>query len=181
MSGCGGNANENNIILIGFMGSGKTTFGRWIEKNHGMKLIDTDSLIAEQEKKSINDIFAEHGEEYFRNLETECVRALNEQNTSNTVVSVGGGLPLCEVNGEELRRLGTVVYLRARVDTLVKRLSHDKSRPLLAGGNVEAKIKDLMSRRASIYEERADLIIDTDDMSFERMYGRIKEYEDSCN
>ena len=60
MSGCGGNANGNNIILIGFMGSGKTTFGRWIEKNHGMKLIDTDSLIAEQEKKTINDIFAEN-------------------------------------------------------------------------------------------------------------------------
>lgn len=182
MSGCSStDANDNNIILIGFMGSGKTTFGRWIEKNHGMKLIDTDNLIAVQEKKTINEIFAEHGEEYFRNLETECVRALNEQNTRNTVVSVGGGLPLRAVNGEELHRLGTVVYLRARVDTLVKRLSHDKSRPLLAGGNVEAKINDLMSRRASVYEERADLIIDTDDMSFEKMYGRIKEYEASCN
>lgn len=182
MNGCTDkNAGKNNIILIGFMGSGKTTFGRWIEKNHGMKLIDTDKLISLQEEKSINAIFAEHGEEYFRNLETECVKSLNEQNTVNTVVSVGGGLPLREVNGQELHSLGIVVYLRAKVDTLVKRLSHDKSRPLLAGGDVEAKINDLMGRRASIYEERADLIIDTDDMSFEKMYGRIKEYEDSCN
>ena len=157
MNGCADkNTGKNNIILIGFMGSGKTTFGRWIEKNHGMKLIDTD-------------------------LETECVKSLNEQNTVNTVVSVGGGLPLREVNGQELHSLGIVVYLRAKVETLVKRLSHDKSRPLLAGGDVEAKINDLMGRRASIYEERADLIIDTDDMSFEKMYGRIKEYEDSCN
>ena len=111
----------------------------------------------------------------------QSVKSLNEQNTVNTVVSVGGGLPLREVNGQELHSLGIVVYLRAKVETLVKRLSHDKSRPLLAGGDVEAKINDLMGRRASIYEERADLIIDTDDMSFEKMYGRIKEYEDSCN
>lgn len=168
---------RKNIILIGFMGSGKTTFGQWIERNQGMQLVDTDSLIVRQQHTSINDIFAQHGEEYFRELETLCLEELLRQDIQNTVVSVGGGLPLRQVNGELLRRLGTVVYLRAGVDTLVKRLSHDKSRPLLAGGNLEARINKLMGERADIYEERADLILDTDGMTFEGMYERIKRYE----
>lgn len=175
---------RNNIILIGFMGSGKTTFGKWIEKNQGMQLIDTDSLIVEQQDMSINDIFAQHGEEYFRKLETECLEELNRKHVQNAVVSVGGGLPLRDVNGELLHKLGIVVYLRAGVDTLVKRLSHDSSRPLLAGGDMEAKIKRLMGEREGIYEKRADLIIDTDNLSFEKMHERIRRsiiYENTCN
>ena len=107
MNGCTDkNAGNNNIILIGFMGSGKTTFGRWIEKNHGMKLIDTDKLISLQEEKSINAIFAEHGEEYFRNLETDMLNKLLERDTQNCVISVGGGLPVKEENRELLSQLG---------------------------------------------------------------------------
>ncbi len=170
-----------NIILIGFMGCGKTTFGKWIEQNHSRKLIDTDSIIVLEQGMSVNDIFAEHGEAYFRNLETECIRKLIADGIHDTVVSVGGGLPLGEDNGRLLRELGTVVYLRARVDTLVRRLSHDKTRPLLAGGNVEEKINELMGKRADIYEKRADLIIDTDDTSFEKMYERILHYENTRN
>ena len=67
------------------------------------------------------------------------------------------------------------------MDTLEKRLSHDKTRPLLAGGNVKEKIVDLMNKRSDIYEKRADIIIDTDDISFEKMYERIVQYENTCN
>ena len=155
--------------------------GKWIEQNRTRKFIDTDDFIVEHQKCSINDIFAEHGEEYFRNLETDCLRELISEKISATVISVGGGLPLREENGRLLRELGMVVYLRARVDTLVKRLSHDKTRPLLAGGNVEQKITELMQRRADIYEKRADIIIDTDDGSFEKMFERIAHYENTCN
>lgn len=170
-----------NIIFIGFMGCGKTTFGRWIEQNHAKKLIDTDNIIVSEQHKTVNEIFAEHGESYFRDLETECIRGLIADGIRGTVISVGGGLPIREENGELLGRLGTVVYLRAKVDTLVRRLSHDKTRPLLAGGDVEEKIKKLMGKRAGIYEKRADLIIDTDDTSFEKMYERIVRYENTGN
>ena len=101
----------DNIILIGFMGCGKTTFGTWIAKNKKMDFCDTDALIVEKEKKSINDIFSENGEPYFRELETEIVKDLIKSR-HNTVVSVGGGLPLKPENRELLKKLGTVVYLQ---------------------------------------------------------------------
>lgn len=174
-------SHTGNIILIGFMGCGKTTFGGWIEKNYARPLIDTDSIIVLEQHKAVNDIFAEHGEAYFRNLETDCIRKLIADEVHDTVISVGGGLPISEQNGELLRELGTVVYLRARVDTLVRRLSHDNTRPLLAGGNIEERINELMGKRAGIYMKRADLIIDTDDISFENMYERIVRYENTGN
>lgn len=172
---------SKNIILIGFMGCGKTTFGRWIENNHARKLVDTDDIIVMEQRMSVNEIFAQHGEAYFRNLETECIKKLISNDIHNTVISVGGGLPVREENGKLLRELGTVVYLRASVDTLEKRLSHDTTRPLLAGGNVKEKINELMGKRSGIYEKRADLIIDTDDISFEKMYERILHYENTGN
>lgn len=173
--------NKGSIILIGFMGSGKTTFGRWLNKNHNMQLVDTDEYIVEKEQRSINDIFASEGEEYFRNLETESLKELIRQNKGNMIISAGGGLPIREINGTLLHELGTVVYLRARTETLVKRLAHDKTRPLLAGCNLQERIEELMRQRSGIYEQRADLIINTDDLTFEKMYERIEEYENSCN
>ena len=87
------NKENGNIILIGFMGSGKTTFGKWISEKHGMKFIDTDEYIENKQGRLIKDIFRESGEEVFRDMETAAVRELID-NTTNTVVSVGGGLPL---------------------------------------------------------------------------------------
>lgn len=170
-----------NIILIGFMGCGKTTFGRWIEQRHSRPLVDTDNIIVSQQQMSVNNIFAEHGEPYFRTLETECVRKLISDGIHDTVVSVGGGLPISDENGALLKELGTVVYLRTKVDTLEKRLSHDNTRPLLAGGNIREKIVGLMDKRSAIYEKRADIIVDTDDIPFEKMYERIVQYENTCN
>ena len=152
----------DNIILIGFMGCGKTTFGTWIAKNKKMDFCDTDALIVEKEKKSINDIFSENGEPYFRELETEIVKDLIKSR-HNTVVSVGGGLPLKPENRELLKKLGTVVYLRTSVEELTKRLAGDTTRPLLAGGNI----------RLSDYLDAAEVIIDTDGRSFDEMYENI--------
>ena len=84
----------NNIILIGFMGSGKSSVGRYMEESEGFALIDTDEYIEKQQNDSINNIFANKGEEYFRNLETECIKELITLNTDMTVISVGGGLPM---------------------------------------------------------------------------------------
>ena len=162
----------DNIILIGFMGCGKTTFGTWIAKNKKMDFCDTDALIVEKEKKSINDIFSENGEPYFRELETEIVKDLIKSR-HNTVVSVGGGLPLKSENRELLKKLGTVVYLRTSVEELTKRLAGDTTRPLLAGGNIREKITHLMDMRLSDYLDAAEVIIDTDGRSFNEMYENI--------
>ena len=162
----------DNIILIGFMGCGKTTFGTWIAKNKKMDFCDTDALIVEKEKKSINDIFSENGEPYFRELETEIVKDLIKSR-HNTVVSVGGGLPLKPENRELLKKLGTVLYLRTSVEELTKRLAGDTTRPLLAGGNIREKITHLMDMRLSDYLDAAEVIIDTDGRSFDEMYENI--------
>ena len=117
---------RNNIILIGFMGSGKTTFGKWIAANKKMEFVDTDELIEKENGITISDIFASKGEVYFRNLETEMLNKLLERDTQNCVISVGGGLPVKEENRELLSQLGTVVYLWADADELVKRLIQDR-------------------------------------------------------
>ena len=123
----------NNIVLIGFMGSGKTTFGRWVSRRHNRKFYDTDEYIEKKQNTTISEIFAMKGEEAFRDMETETVKELSDT-LDNCVISVGGGLVLREVNRELLRKLGTVVYLKASEEELCKRLSKDTKRPLLQGG-----------------------------------------------
>lgn len=162
----------NNIILIGFMGSGKTTFGNWISQQNNMSFIDTDELIEEQQKRSINDIFATDGEAAFRDMETEAISQLCESH-NNCVIAVGGGLPVREENRKILKKLGTVVYLQASEDELARRLTGDTKRPLLAGTDIRRKIHDLMKQRESLYLDGADLIISTENKSFEAMYQEI--------
>ena len=162
---------KNNIILIGFMGSGKTTFGRWISTSHSMKFIDTDEYIEKKYNKLIKDIFRESGEEAFRNMETQAVRELADS-SDNCVISVGG-LPVRDINRRLLKELGIVVYLKTEVDELVKRLSKDTSRPLLAGGNLREKIESLMTAREALYKDAADVIVKTDGRRFEDMYADI--------
>ena len=164
---------KNNIVLIGFMGSGKTTFGKWISQNAGMAFCDIDEYIEMKQKKTINTIFAQDGEEYFRNLETHTVQQLCEK-LLDCVISVGGGLPMRDENREYLKKLGTVVYLRASEDTLVNRLEGDTKRPLLAGIDVRSKIAKLMKVRSSVYEQVGDIVIDTDDKTFEQLYNEIE-------
>lgn len=163
---------KNNIILIGFMGSGKTTFGRWIIRTHNMEFLDTDEYIENKYNKLIKDIFRDSGEETFRDMETQTIKEL-AQVCDNCVISVGGGLPVREVNRSFLKELGIVVYLEASVDELVKRLSKDTSRPLLAGGNLREKIESLMTAREALYKDAADVIVKTDGRRFEDMYADI--------
>ena len=165
----------NNIILIGFMGSGKSSVGRYMEESEGFALIDTDEYIEKQQNDSINNIFANKGEEYFRNLETECIKELIALNTDMTVISVGGGLPMRGENQKLLKELGIIVYLRATVDTLVSRLMGDTTRPLLKGGDLRQKITELFEKRETTYEGITDIVIDTDNYSPKEIYNIIKE------
>lgn len=163
---------NDSIVLIGFMGSGKTTFGRWISRKHGYNFCDTDEYIEQKEHTTINDIFAAKGEEAFRDMETDTVREF-ACSLKKSVLSVGGGLPLRKVNRELLKQVGTVVYLKASEDELCRRLRKDTTRPLLKGGNLKDKIHTLMQQREDIYIEAADIIIDTENKAFEHMYEEI--------
>jgi shikimate kinase len=109
---------KNNIILIGFMGCGKSTVGKRLAKDYGIEFLDTDAWIEEREQVAISEIFANKGEPYFRQLETNCLEVLLEESAIDgskssvrKVVSVGGGLPMKEENRQLLKKLGTVIYL----------------------------------------------------------------------
>lgn len=164
----------NNLILIGFMGSGKSSLGRYIS-GQGYRLIDTDGYIEDKLGRAVSDIFAVEGEEYFRRLETRALEELLEGGVQDCVIAVGGGLPMKEVNCELMHKLGTVIYLRAKPSTLEFRLSGDRTRPLLRGGKLRERIDSLMAERKDIYEAAADIIIDTDGYTFEEIYGLLKE------
>lgn len=164
-----------NIILIGFMGSGKSTVGKFIAQNNKMKQIDTDWYIESKQNRKIAEIFETEGEEAFRQMETDCIIELLKNSDNKYIVSVGGGLPMREENRELLHKLGTIVYLKAEISTLEKRLSGDKKRPLLQGGSLHDKIASLMEKRESVYEELADLIVQTDNKSFEDIENEIKK------
>ena len=158
----------SNIILIGFMGCGKSSIGRFMARN-GYRLVDTDSVIEKDAGRTIKEIFADEGEEYFRRKETDILMELIQREEDNLVVAVGGGLPMHARNRALIHKLGVVV------DTLAWRLRNDTVRPLLQTGNPRQKIAELMEKRSSTYEGTADVIIDTDGCSYEKVYSKIKE------
>lgn len=162
-----------NVILIGFMGCGKSTVGLRLSYRLRKPVIDTDKEIEKAEKRSISDIFQTEGEAYFRDKETECLKKLLKT-SSNQIISVGGGLPMREVNRQLLHQLGQVVYLRAKAETIYDRLKYDTTRPLLQGENPQEKIRSLMTQREQNYKEASDIIIDVDGKDFEQIIGEIE-------
>ena len=165
--------NKGNIVLIGFMGSGKTTVGIRLSYKWKRPFLDTDKLIECREGRTISEIFAAEGEEYFRALETELLKELSLK-IHNQILSVGGGTPLREENRNFLKQIGTVVYLRVRPQTVYERLKGDTTRPLLQVEDPLSKITELLDKRWRLYEEAADLIIDVDDMDMDGILERIK-------
>lgn len=162
------------IILIGYMGSGKSTIGKVLAARKNEKFLDTDDRIVVENNRSINDIFASEGEEYFRDLETGLISNLIEENFSG-IISTGGGLVLREENRKLLKSLGTIVYLRATEDTLYRRLSGSSNRPLLKDGELKEKIHTMLEIRNPIYEAAADVCIDTDDLSVDMVVDRLSK------
>ena len=163
---------RQNLVLTGFMGSGKTSVGLKLSYRLRMPVEDTDKLIERREGCSVSDIFRNKGEAYFRQLETELLRELT-QSKSVKIYSVGGGTPVRPENRELLRKLGLVVYLRLRPETVYERLKDDTARPLLQCEDPLKKIKELMQDRKAAYEESADVILDVDTMTLEQIQDSI--------
>lgn len=164
----------SNMILIGYMGCGKSTVGRRLSYRLRQPYVDTDNLIEIKAKMSISDIFAQQGEESFREMETECLKSMFDYK-QDYVIAVGGGLPMREVNREIMKELGTIIYLRATPDTIYERVKDDTKRPLLQGEDPRGKISTMIGQRGPVYEAAADYIIDVDGKSFEEIMAEIEE------
>lgn len=162
-----------NIILIGFMGCGKTSVGTKLARAFNYKFLDTDAIIEENYGAKIAAIFEAEGEEAFRKMETAVLVQL-KNTVSNTVISTGGGLPLREENVKLLKEIGIIIFLKASKKTTIERLIGDTTRPLLAGEDLEEKVERLLKERMLRYEAAADYSIVTDNRSF---YEIIKEIE----
>lgn len=155
------------IFLTGFSTAGKSTIGPILANSLGFDFIDIDKVIVEREQKSINEIFAEKGEAYFRQLELEILSSLVHR--ENLVVSLGGGTLENDSSFELVRKSGTMVYLKSDLNTLTRRLSNKDDRPLLKGENgqkvtteeIANRVSLLMSRREERYAQ-ADIYIPTD-------------------
>ena len=151
-----------NLVLCGMMGAGKSTIGVKIAELTGRRWYDTDGVISDRHGK-ISDIFEYYGEPHFRKLETEVVKELAGQD--NLVISTGGGLVLKSENNAELQKNGKIIFLRASLKTLNKRLVVDGTRPLLQASteSISDRLARLLKERTPIYEHVADYIVDVDD------------------
>lgn len=151
---------DYNIVLIGFMGTGKSTISRYLSIMFAMEVIEMDQVIAEREGMSISDIFEVHGEQYFRDAETALL--IEMQSKKNMVISCGGGTPMRACNVAEMKKNGRVVLLNARPETIYERVKDNHDRPLIENNKNVPFITELMEKRREKYQAAADIIIQTD-------------------
>lgn len=149
-----------NIVLIGFMGTGKSCVGRLLAEKTNFSFIDTDIIIENDNQMSIPEMFTKFGEPYFRTKEKKAIKKAAAQ--CNAVISTGGGVPMDIENMKILRETGVIICLCASVDTIIQRTKNRNNRPLLA--KEKDKITALLNKRRPAYNN-ADFIIDTDDLS----------------
>jgi len=164
-----------NAILIGPMGSGKSTIGKLLASRFSLKFVDMDDAIVERVEKSIPEIFEEDGEAAFRALECEVLKALIS-NTEAKVIATGGGVVLAEANRELLMSCGHVIWLDAPPEMLAIRTSNDPNRPLLKGVDPLEKARELDLQRRPYYASCSDLRIDTSEMSVEEAVEAIDRF-----
>lgn len=148
-----------NIVLVGFMGTGKTEVGKILSKKLGYALIDADTEIEKRQNTTITEIFRQQGEPAFRDIEAEVIKQLS--GLKKNVISTGGGAVLRQENIDNLRANGVLVCLSATPETILQRTSVNNDRPLLQTENPLQKIKELLAYRRPYYE-KADIMIDTE-------------------
>ena len=161
-----------NIVLIGYRGTGKSTVGKLLAARLGRELVSTDAEIVKRAKRTIPEIVAEEGWEYFRDRESEICRDLSTRD--HLVIDTGGGAILRAQNVEALKRNGTVFWLEASVATITKRIGRDNQRPSLTGSkSVVDEIQEVLRERTPKYQAAADHVITTDNRSINRLIEEV--------
>ncbi|HXN07130.1 MAG TPA: shikimate kinase, partial [Nitrospiria bacterium] len=161
------------IVLTGFMGTGKSTVGQLLSRHYCAPFYDTDRLIEEKEKMSISGIFKRKGEPYFRKVESEVIRDLVSRPAELKVISSGGGVLLSDENVRNLKKDGILICLTADSSTILKRLREETGRPLLNVKNRLKEIERLVQIREARYKETADILLDTAGASPDAIVTRI--------
>ena len=156
-----------SVFLIGMMGAGKSSVGRYLAKALNYQFFDTDQLIIKKENRTIEDIFRESGESYFRNIERDII---NQFDNKTCVYSTGGGLPIYNNNIEKLKDIGQVIYLKTSIGELLNnRIKNNSSRPMFQDA---ISFKNLLKQREPIYCE-ADFVVTTDSKTPEEIASEI--------
>jgi len=164
------------LVLIGFMGVGKTSVGKKLAEKLNLKFIDTDYEIEKLENKTISQIFEDYGEEYFRSLETKVLK--NSLKEKNIIISTGGGIITNKENYEILKNEKNVIFLDASVETIISHLYNEiNKRPLLKNSkNLSDKIEELLSIRYEKYKEVSDILIKVDNKNIDEVISQILVY-----
>lgn len=159
-----------NVILIGFMGCGKTTVGQLLARQLGFQFIDTDQLIVKKARRTIPLIFEQEGETGFRAIESGILDDL--VTTDRAVIATGGGIITVAENLPKLRQLGLVIWLNPPEEVLFQRITRNHDRPLVRTGNPRQTVHDLLAARRPLYTSAADLDVDVSDVTpDEAAYG----------
>lgn len=161
-----------NIILTGFMGTGKTSAGRRLAKELNIRFVDTDYLIEKEAGISIDEIFAKFGEAYFRRLESKVIMGISAN--TDMVISTGGGAIVDPMNLEALKKNGIVICLTASVDVILSRVGSGDERPLISEGDKKETISGLLKVREPFYK-KADFIVDTSAKTVGEVVEEIKK------
>ena len=163
----------NHIVIIGFMGSGKTRVGKRIAKDLNLPFADLDKIVAAKLKMSASEIFQKYGEPFYRAMETYTIKNLLGENTEKMVISLGAAFPCQEQNAEYIRKLGTVVYLKGSPEVILGRLRG------MPGNDMEEaeeeKLVRLMHARDPVYKKFADITVQTGVVSFEELVTGIEK------
>jgi shikimate kinase len=162
---------SGNLFLVGMMGAGKTTLGKALAQRLRREFVDTDRLLVERTGVPVATVFEIEGEDGFRRRESALLAEICARDHS--VVATGGGVVLDEGNRRLMRESGTVVYLKARVESLWERTRHDSSRPLLATPNPRERLAAILDERDPLYREAAHLIVETGSQSAATLVGRV--------
>ena len=159
-----------NIALVGFMAVGKSAVGRALARRLRRRFVDLDAMIEKSEGTKIREIFARRGEPYFRALEKQTLSDVLAQ--SGQVIATGGGVVMDDENLQLLKEKARLVGLTAGMDDLLRRVGRNSKRPLLQGGNIRARMEELLSQRQHRYEQ-AEIIVDTSGLTIDQVVERI--------